>query len=98
MSDTSPTVPAPQQRSPWKALLWAIIPLAILIASFAWVIIENPSQSLDNGAPPVEALTFERTVLDDTGIRFEVRAGGSEPMTIAQVQIDDAADPRVAAR
>lgn len=42
------------------------------------------------GAEPVEALTFERTILDGNGIRVLVRAGGSEPMNIAQVQVDDA--------
>ena len=44
----------------------------------------------DNGAPPVEKLTFERRVLDEHGIHLKVRAGGSEPMTIAQVQVDEA--------
>ena len=50
----------------------------------------DPLRSFDNGAPPVETLTFERTILDDDGIHLLVRAGGSEPMTIAQVQVDDA--------
>ena len=39
---------------------------------------------------PVEKLTFERPILDGDGIHLLVRAGGSEPMTIAQVQVDDA--------
>jgi zinc transporter, ZIP family len=47
-------------------------------------------QGFSNGAPPVENLTFERTILSSDGIRVLVRAGGSEPMTIAQVQVDDA--------
>ena len=50
----------------------------------------DPLGSFDNGAPPVENLTFERTMLDADGLRLLVRAGGSEPMTIAQVQVDDA--------
>jgi zinc transporter ZupT len=55
-----------------------------------WLIGTDPFGTFNNGAPPVEALTYERTVLDDAGIHVLVRAGGSEPMTIAQVQIDDA--------
>ena len=40
--------------------------------------------------PPVEELTVERTVLDGDGIALLVRAGGSEPIRIAQVQVDGA--------
>ena len=47
-------------------------------------------RAFNNGAPPVEELTFERRILDGAGIHLLVRAGGSEPMTIAQVQVDDA--------
>ena len=37
----------------------------------------QPAKSAPNGAPPVESLTVERTVLDQTGIQILVRAGGS---------------------
>ena len=50
----------------------------------------SAAESFDNGAPPVENLAFERTILHAGGIDVLVRAGGSEPMTIAQVQVDDA--------
>jgi len=74
----------------WKRLLWILLPLLVLAGSIAWIVVSDPLRSFDNGAPPVEALTFERTILDETGIHLLVRAGGSEPMTIAQVQVDDA--------
>lgn len=87
MSDTaSATPPSPR----WRSLAWALIPIAILAAAFVWIVASNPLRYFDNGAPPVEALTFERTVLDENGIRLLVRAGGSEPMRIAQVHVDDA--------
>lgn len=86
MSDTTAPVP----KSSLRPLLWAIIPIAVLIAAFVWIVYGDPLRSFDNGAPPVEGLTFERTILDESGIRLEVRAGGSAPMTIAQVQVDDA--------
>lgn len=80
-------------RSPAKAslrLLWVALPLAALALAVAWVIAVNPLQGLSNGAPPVEKLTYERTVLDASGLSLLVRAGGSEPMSIAQVQVDGA--------
>ena len=72
------------------ALLWLILPIAVLALAIAWLVTANPLRTFDNGAPPVENLTFERTVLSTDGIETLVRAGGSEPMTIAQVLVDDA--------
>ncbi len=72
------------------ALVWLLLPLAVLALAIAWLLATDPLRSFDNGAPPVENLTFERTVLSQDGIDVLVRAGGSEPMTIAQVLVDDA--------
>lgn len=87
MSDITETKPAP--RSP-LAFVWLILPFAALVLAIAWVIATDPLQGFKNGAPPVENLTFERTILDDTGVHLLVRAGGAEPMKIAQIQIDAA--------
>lgn len=88
MSDIA--TPGPAATPNWKRLAWIILPFIVLAVSIAWIIAADPLRSFDNGAPPVEALTFERTVLDETGIHVQVRAGGSQAMTIAQVQVDDA--------
>jgi len=72
------------------ALLWILVPLAVLALAIAWLVATDPLAGFRNGAPPVEALTFERTILDQGGLRVLVRAGGSAPMVIAQVQVDDA--------
>ena len=88
MSDAASTPPAPQPA--WVRWAWIALPLVVLAAALWWVFAADPMRSFNNGAPPVETLTFERTILDDTGIRVLVRAGGSEPMTIAQVQVDEA--------
>ena len=77
-------------RSPLARLLMVLVPLALMLLSFVWIASLDPLRSFNNGAPPVEALTVERTVLDATGIALLVRAGGSEPMIVAQVQVDDA--------
>jgi len=71
-------------------LVWFLVPLAILGLALAWLFSTNPLESFDNGAPPVEHLSVERTILDRDGLRLLVRAGGSEPMVIAQVQVDAA--------
>ena len=66
------------------------MPLLALLAAAAWLITSDWLKAFDNGAPPVEKVTFERIVLDGQGIHVKIRAGGSEPLTIAQVQIDEA--------
>ncbi|RWM80448.1 MAG: metal transporter [Mesorhizobium sp.] len=71
-------------------MLWLILPLAALGLAITWLLVSDPLRNFGNVAPPVESLTFERTILSSGGIRVLVRAGGSEPMTIAQVQVDDA--------
>jgi ZIP family zinc transporter len=71
-------------------LIWLMMPLALLIAAIGWIILTDPFQSLKSSAPPVEAVTFERTILNDQGLRLLVRAGGSDPMRIAQIQVDAA--------
>ncbi len=76
-------------RGPRK-LIWLLMPLALLIAAIGWIVFADPFQSFRNGAPPVEGVTFERTILDDQGLRMLVRAGGSDPMRIVQVQVDAA--------
>lgn len=71
-------------------LLWFILPLSVLLLTAAWLISSDWLKAFDTGAPPVEKLTFERTILDLEGIHLKIRAGGSEHMTIAQVQVDEA--------
>ncbi|MFC0809020.1 ZIP family metal transporter [Ensifer sp. P24N7] len=73
-----------------RHLLWLALPLFVLVAAVLWLFQSNVLSGFNNGAPPVENLTVERTVLDEDGLRLKVRAGGSEPMTVAQVQVDAA--------
>jgi len=80
---------APQTKSA-ASLLWFGAPLLALILACVWLVSSDWLKAFDTGAPPVEKLTFERTVLDDNGIHLQVRAGGSAELTIAQVLVDDA--------
>ena len=70
--------------------LWLLLPVAVLAVAIVWLLQTNPLQGFNNGAPPVENLTIERTILDHDGVRLLVRAGGSDPMVVAQVQVDAA--------
>jgi len=60
--------------------------LALLLGAFVLLDPLQPAGAL----PPLERLTVERTVLDDAGISLLVRAGGPDPVAIAQVQVDEA--------
>lgn len=71
-------------------LLWFVVPLLALGLAAAWLSASNLLKAFDTGAPPVEKVTFERTVLDHDGIHVKIRVGGSEPIIIAQVQVDEA--------
>ncbi|MDW5317586.1 metal transporter [Rhizobium sp. PL01] len=68
--------------------LWLLLPVTVLAVAIVWLLQTNPLQGFNNGAPPVENLTIERTVINQDGLRLLVRAGGSDPMVVAQVQID----------
>lgn len=80
----------PGTTAPRRALWWVILPLIAFAAAIAVLLSANPLARFNNGAPPVEEIAFERVILAGDGIRALVRAGGSEPMVIAQVQVDDA--------
>jgi zinc transporter ZupT len=66
-------------------------PLAALLLLVAVFFAYEPLRRPFGGTPPpVEKLTVERTVLDENGIALKVRADGTEPVSIAQVQVDGA--------
>lgn len=77
----------PQGYASW---LWFGLPLLVLALAAVWLMQSNWLNAFDTGAPPVEKLTFERTVLDGDGIHLRIRAGGSEPITISQLLVNEA--------
>ena len=83
----------PSDAKPPRTLsnvLWFAVPLLALVSAAIWLVAGDWLKAFETGAPPVEKITFERTILDNQGIHLKVRAGGSEPITIAQVQVDEA--------
>jgi hypothetical protein len=73
-----------------RPLVWAALPLLLVAAVAAILLLTDPLRGFGPGAPPIERLSVERTVLDGNGIALILRAGGSEPVEIAQVQVDGA--------
>lgn len=70
--------------------LWAIAPL-VLLALLVWAIaVLDPVAAIRGEAPPVEALVFQRVTLADDGIEATVLNDGPDPVTVAQVQVDEA--------
>lgn len=67
-----------------------LLPVLALIGLVAVLFLTDPLQNLTAPAPPVEELKVERVVLEPGLIQVHVRADGSEPLTVAQVQVDGA--------
>ena len=75
------------------ARVWgvALVPLALLAALIFLIIRTGPAEKLrGEGVPPVERLAIERAVLTNDGIVLHVLNDGPDPVTIAQVTVDDA--------
>jgi zinc transporter, ZIP family len=75
------------------ARVWglALVPLVLLAALLLLIVQTGPAERLrGEGAPPVERLAIERAVLTSDGIVLHVLNDGPDPVTIAQVTVDDA--------
>jgi len=71
----------------WPLTLAPVALLALLVGGFLTL---RPLDRLTSDVPPIETLVVERTALGQEGISVWVRAGGSAPLSIAQVQVDGA--------
>jgi zinc transporter ZupT len=71
----------------WPA---ALVPLGLLALLAGAFLVLRPLDYLTSNVPPIETLVVERTALGPDGISVWVRAGGSAPLSIAQVQVDGA--------
>jgi zinc transporter ZupT len=70
--------------------LWAVLPLILLVVLVWAVSAFDPARDLRGGAPPIEALVFQRVVLDESGIAITVLNDGPDPVTIAQGHLGQA--------
>ena len=78
----------------WSApRLWlaALVPLALLAVLIAVIVRTSPGDRLRGpDLPPVERLSIDRAQLGPEGIVLSVLNDGPDPVTIAQVTVDDA--------
>ncbi len=70
--------------------LLVVLPL-LLLAGVIWLLLTlEPLDVLTGDQPPVEELSIQQVELRPEGIRLEVMNAGRQPVTIAQVQVDEA--------
>jgi ZIP family zinc transporter len=71
--------------------LLALLPLVLLGVLLALIVVLNPADAVrGDNYPPVERITFQRVTLEPDGIVATILNDGPDPVTIAQVQIDEA--------
>ena len=73
-----------------KRVLWIALPVAAVLATIAWITLASPLAVFTAAAPPVEELKVEAVALVPGRIEMALRADGSAPLRIAQVQVDGA--------
>lgn len=87
MSDTQPA----GEVRPLSLALKGLFPIALLGILLVLFVRFGPLGVFRAAFPPVEELTFERISFPEEGlIRIHLVNGGPEPVTIAQVQVDEA--------
>jgi len=74
------------------SLVWmALLPVVLLVALVALVIWSGPADAVRGaGYPPIERLAFQRVMLGPEGIVLTVLNDGPDPVTVAQVSVDEA--------
>lgn len=73
-----------------RLALFAVAPLVLLGGLLWWIVRSRPADSLRGDLPPVERLVIERIELAPGEVHASVLNDGPDPVTIAQVQVDDA--------
>lgn len=79
------------RSSRWSRWLLGLLPLLLLAGLVAVFLRVDPTRVLRTAFPPVEELTIDRVSFPEPGrMRIHVVNGGPEPVTIAQVMVDEA--------
>lgn len=73
-----------------RAWLQALLPIILLSALIFAIVAFGPAESLRGDAPPVEELHIQRVELSEAGFSISVLNDGPDPVTIAQVSVDEA--------
>lgn len=70
--------------------VWALLPLALLVVLVVVLLRVGLLGVFEAAFPPVEELTIDRVVLRPGQMLIHVTNGGPEPVTVAQVLVDEA--------
>ncbi|HYF66180.1 MAG TPA: ZIP family metal transporter, partial [Herpetosiphonaceae bacterium] len=90
MTKNPQEIPAAAGRTVGGLALVALIPLLLLGGLIAFLIVGGAGLG-ERTAPPIEELTIDRITLPAANqIVIAVTNGGADPVTVAQVQVDDA--------
>ena len=75
-----------------RVVRWAIalLPLVVLAGLMLVIVRLDPAARLRGEVPPVEVVAFQRVELDADGIAVHLLNDGPDPVTVAQVMVDDA--------
>ena len=73
-----------------RAWVWLLAPAFLLAAILAFLFYGQPLRELTRTAPPVEEIAVEAVRLEPGLISVTLRADGSAPVALAQIQVDDA--------
>ncbi len=87
MTTSEKQLSAPRSLPLWVSGLIPLVALALMLAVFAY---GNPLAMFTADLPPIESLTFERVVVTPSGFEAQLINGGPDPVTVAQVMVDDA--------
>ncbi len=71
----------------WVSGLIPLVALALMLSALAF---GNPLALFKADLPPIENLTFERVTVTPAGFEAQLINGGPDPVTVAQVMVDDA--------
>jgi len=92
MSEQTLPITAPRAKSRSAArLAWALLPFALLAGVIALFLATGAGVQSPAGLPPIEQLSIQKVTLPEPNLMIvEVINSGPDPVTIAQVLVDDA--------
>lgn len=74
----------------FASFLLALGPVVLLVLLLWGFVAIDPLQVITGEVPPIEEISFERTLLEPGNIILHIRNSGPDPVTIAQVLVDEA--------
>jgi zinc transporter ZupT len=87
MSEHTQSATSSKGLSFWISVLIPIVALALLLSIFVF---GDPLSIFTLSLPPIEEITFERVRLSNDGFDVTLVNGGPDPVTVAQVLVDEA--------